>query len=131
MLSCPWLVEPEPVRSKAFGLLGVIWPGEPERLDHWIWLVLVIFSLAASGPPSVPVTVSVIVRPAGSFGREKPVPVVASVLPERLKFAAVTVPAVSTTLVRTGLVIFAGITSLSVTLKASVSLVPACSITIV
>ena len=126
MLSWPWLVEPEPVRSKALGLLGVIWPGEPERLVHWTAAVLVICWLAVTGPASVPVTVSVIVRPAGSLGRSKPVPVVVSVLPVRLKFAVVTSPAVSTTLVSVGLAIETGKTSLSAALNASVLLVAAC-----
>jgi len=131
LLSWPSLVEPEPVRSKALGLLGVIWPGEPGRLVHRTAAVLVICWLAVTGPASVPVTVSVIVRPVGSLGRSKPVPVVVSVLPTRLKLADVTTPPVSTTLVRTGLAIDEGITSRSVTLKASVLLVLDCRTTIV
>ena len=124
-------MEPEPVRSYALGLLGVIWPGSPGRLDHLIWLVLVIRWFAVTGPASVPLTVSVIVRVEGTSGRSKPVPVVVSVLPESAKLAAVTTPEVSTTLVSTGLAIDAGITSRSVTPKASVSLVPDCRTTIV
>ena len=109
----------------------MIWPGSPGRLVHLIWLVLVIFWAGAMGPASVPVTVSVIVRPDGSFGRSKPVPVVVSVLPERLKLAAVTTPPVSTTVASTGFAMVAGITSRSVTLKASVSLEVDCRTTIV
>ena len=84
-----------------------------------------------TGPASVPVTISVIVRVVGSFGRSKPVPVVVSVLPVREKLAAVTTPDVSTTLVSAGLAICDGITSRSVTPKASVSLDDDCRTTIV
>ena len=79
----------------------------------------------------MPVTVSVIVRVVGSFGRSKPLPVVVSVLPVRLKFAVVTRPAESTTDVSDGDRISAGITSRSVTPKASVSLLDDCLTTIV
>ena len=112
-------------------MLGVIWPGEPDRLDHLIWLVLVIRWFAVTGPASVPLTVSVIVRVEGTSGRSKPVPVVVSVLPAKAKLAAVTTPEVSTTLVSDGLAIDAGITSRSVTPKASVSLDDDCRTTIV
>ena len=112
-------------------MLGVIWPGEPDRLDHLIWLVFLICWFAVTGPASVPVTVSVIVRVEGTSGRSKPAPGVVSVLPDSAKLAAVTTPEVSTTLVSDGLAIDAGITSRSVTPKASVSLVPDCRTTIV